>query len=80
VDWIQLDNNKGPIAGSCGHLASKYSGKYLGRQSVSEEVSCHSELLMSPRRLFLVARASCLVLTQRTSCQIPYEKCMSKPE
>jgi hypothetical protein len=75
VDWNQRGNNKGPVTVSWGHLASMHSGKYLARQLVFEGGSCHSELLMSSRRLFLVARASCLVLTQ----QIPYDNRMGKP-
>ena len=35
VEWMQLDNNKGPVAGSCGHLGSIHKGKYLGRVSVA---------------------------------------------
>jgi len=53
---MRLDNNKGPMAGSCGHLVFyPQGGKYLGRIPVTMVYLCH----------YLLARAACLVLTQR---------------
>ena len=56
VDWMQLNHNKGPVAGSCGHLGSIHRGKYLGRVPVTMSYLCR----------YLLARAACLELTQRT--------------
>jgi len=56
VEWMQLDNNKGPVAGSCGHLGSIHKGQYLGRVPVTMSYLCH----------YLMARVACLVPTHRT--------------
>jgi hypothetical protein len=56
VEWMYLDNNKGPVAGSCGHLGSIHRGKYLRRVPVTMSNLCH----------YLLARATCLVLAQKT--------------
>lgn len=41
MDWMQLVNSKGPVAGSCGHLGSIHRGKYLGRVPVTMSYLCH---------------------------------------
>lgn len=41
MDWMQLDNNKGQVADSCGHLVFHPQGEVPGADS------CYNELFMS---------------------------------